>query len=241
LGSNDERLSHYSVAVRFALPLDGMDNVLVAAPSFRQDVLDYGGPVDTPRNLYTTGVNFTWRKKLNRRWSLLAMVTPGIRSDFETSENAFRLFGLGTATYRWVPDRLDVTLGAVYLDRDDIPLLPVIGFNWTPSPLWRIEMNFPRPRIARRIDKRGGRSETWVYTGAALGGNTWAVRRANGLDDELTLRDFRWVFGWEKLRSGGRGVFVETGWAFGRAVEYESDQIERDLDDSLFIRGGLTF
>lgn len=240
LGGNGENLTHYRVETRFALPLDGMDNVLIAAPSFRQDILDYGGPVDTPENLYNVGVNFTWMKKLSDRWRLLAMVTPGVRSDFQTSENAFRLFGLGTATYSWVPNKLDVTLGAVYLDRDDIPLLPVIGFNWTPAPWWKIEMNFPRPRIARRIDKQGACSETWVYTGVALGGNTWAVERANGADDELTLRDYRWVLGWEHLRSGGRGLFFETGAAFGRVIEYESDGIERDLDDALFFRGGIT-
>src|SRR5690606_12700948 len=106
---------------------------------------------------------------------------------------------------------LDLSLGVVYLDRDDIPLLPVAGFTWTPSPQWQIDINFPRPRIARRIDKRGGLSESWVYTAVGLGGNTWAVERADGSDDVLTMRDYQWIFGWEHRRSGGRGLFVEAG------------------------------
>lgn len=240
LGDGDLGLAHYNLAVRFAVPIDGMDNVVIIAPSIRHDVVNSSGAIDLPSNLYDAGVNFTWRRKLSERWNLMAMATPSIRSDFQTSNDAFRLFGLGLLTYDWVPNRLSISMGAVYLDRDDIPLLPALGFTWTPTPLWRVEANFPRPRIARRIDKQGALSESWIYSGVALGGNTWAVERANGTDDVLNIRDIQWVFGWEHIREGGRGLFFEAGAAFGRSVEYESTGQEVDFDDSLFFRGGIT-
>jgi len=240
LGNSSLGIAHYDAAVRFAVPLDGMDNVIIASPSFRHEMLDSDVLADLPDDLYVTGVNFTWLKTISDSLRLTTMISPSIRSDFQSSEDAFRLFGLALVTYEWIPDRLDASFGVVYLDRDDIPILPAIGFTWTPKPWWRIDANFPRPRIARRIDKCGSESESWIYTGVALGGNTYAVERADGSDDILNLRDYQWIFGWEHLRSGGRGLFVEAGAAFGRSLEYERDQLEVDFRDSLFIRGGLT-
>lgn len=238
-GSDALSIAHYDLSVRFGIPLDGMDNVLVIAPSFRQEMIDGPANIDIPDNLFVTGVNFTWMKKYSDRWKSLAMVTPSIRSDFDTSDDAFRLFGLGLMTYTLVPKKLDASLGVVYLGRDDIPLLPAAGITWTPKPWWLFDLNFPRPRIAYRTAKDGGYSEDWFYTGVALGGNTWAVQRANGNSDVLTLRDYQWVFGWEHLRPGGRGLFIETGAAFGRSLEYEQGGEEVDFDDALFVRLGI--
>lgn len=239
-GSDALTISHYELSARFALPIDGMDNVLLIAPHFREDVVDAPAGVDIPDSLYQTGVSFTWLKTLSPRWKATTIVSPSVRSDFQTSDDAVRVFGLGMLTYRYIPETLDLSFGAVYLDRDDIPLLPVLGFNWTPTPQWQIDINFPRPRIARRVAKRGGVSESWIYTAVGLGGNTWAVERADGSHDVLTLRDYQWMFGWEGLRSGGRGWFIEGGAAFGRALEYQETDEEVDFDDALFVRMGIT-
>lgn len=238
-GSDALTISHYDVSARFAMPIDGMENVLLITPAFRQEFVDAPVGVDIPDSLYVTGVSLMWMKTLSERWKSTAIVAPSVRSDFQTSEDAFRIFGLGILTYRYTPD-LDLSFGAVYLDRDDIPLLPVLGLTWTPTPEWKFDINFPRPRISRRIDKCGAHSESWVYTGVGLGGNTWAVERADGSDDVLTLRDYQWIFGWEHLRSEGRGMFVEGGASFGRTLEYENTDEEVDFDDALFIRAGIT-
>lgn len=239
----DYRLSqaHYELTTRFAVPIDGMENVLIIAPSIREEIIDAPVGIDIPDSLYNAGVNFTWLKTLSSQWKLTAMLTPSVRSDFNTSEEAFRLFGLGMLTYSYIPDTLDASFGVVFLDRDDIPLLPVLGFTWRPNPFVRIDANFPRPRIAYQTAKCGGESESWVYTGVALGGNTWAVERADGSNDVLTLRDYQWVFGWEHIRSGGRGMFVEAGSSFGRSLEFESNTPGADFDSAAFIRGGLNF
>jgi hypothetical protein len=241
-GGNDKlAISHYEATVRFGIPIDGLDNVLIIAPSFRQEFIDSQAAVDIPDQLFVTGVNFTWLKKYSDRWRALAMVAPSIRSDFQSSDEAVRIFGLGMLTYSFIPQTLDGSLGVVYLDRDDIPVLPALGLKWTPKPWWQFDLNFPKPRIAYRTDKCGGTSEDWIYTGVALGGNTWAVERANGNHDVLTLRDYQWVFGWEHLRDRGRGLFVETGFVFGRSLEFERGGEQVDFDDALFLRMGLNF
>ncbi len=162
------------------------------------------------------------------------------RSDMTTSENAFRLFGLGVANWQVGPT-WSLAAGAVYLDRADLGLLPVLGVTWTPSPWWKLELTMPRPRLSRRLWKQSSEAEAWTYLAAELGGNTWAVTRADGARDELSLRSIEIQGGYEVIRAGNRGWFIEGGYAFARRLEYEADSVELDLADAIFFRGGWRF
>jgi hypothetical protein len=136
---------------------------------------------------------------------------------------------------------LSLSLGVVYFDRADFRLLPAVGASWTPTPRWRIDATMPRPRIARRLWKQGGQAEGWAYFGGMIGGNTWAVSRDSGKTDELTLRDLRVLFGYEVLRNGNRGLYLESGYAFDRKIEYERQDIDISLDAGLFLVAGWKF
>ena len=239
-GSDALTIADYEALVRLAIPLGSFQNVLVVTPSFRQHVIDAPASVDLPNSVYETGLSFFYRKQITERFTLLSTVAPSVRSDFKTDDDGIRIFGLGLIVWDWVPDVLQFSFGAVYLDRDDIPLLPAIGIDWSPTPDWKLELRFPRPRLLRRLAKNGPISETWAFAAFSLGGNTFAVRRANGIDDELTLRDFRAVLGVEQIREGGRGYFVEAGLAFGRSMEYQSGD-EQEFDPGGFVAAGWTF
>jgi len=143
--------------------------------------------------------------------------------------------------WKLVPDKLSMTGGAIYTGRQDFPMLPMMGLLWIPSPLWKLDIQFPSPRISRRLMKDGANSETWGYLAGVFGGNTWAVRRANGTDDQLTLRDLRLVLGVEHLLTENRGVFVETGWVFSRSMEYGNTPGQINFGDALLLRAGIQF
>ena len=51
-------------------------------------------------------------------------VSPAYSSDFQSSDNALRIRGRAFATWQWVPEELTLLFGVVYLDRNDLPLLP---------------------------------------------------------------------------------------------------------------------
>ena len=228
------------VRADFGIPLGSMDNLIGLRPYFRADQLQSLNSLDVPTALYNTGLNILHQRKWNPVFSSTVVVTPSIRSDFTTSSNAFRVFGLALMNWKCRSD-LTLSLGAVYFDRADFNLLPAFGVVWTPTPEWKIDATMPRPRIFHRLWKQGGEAEGWAYLGASIGGNTWAVTRDSGLTDELTIRDFRFMGGYEVVEKGNRGHFVEAGLAFGRTVEYERQDIELDLDAGLYLDAGIKF
>ncbi len=238
---NDLNISHLSTSTSFAVPLGSFDHLLILTPNFRVDFLDGPTQVDAPPQLYQAGVKLFWRKKLHDRWGVSVLLNPAVRSDFDTTEDTVRIFALALASWQWVPDKLKLSFGVVYLDRDDIPILPAIGLLWTPTPDWRFDLLFPRPKASYRLFQNSYHSETWCYVGGGLGGNTWAVRRASGASDELTLRDFRVALGLERLVDGGSSSFIEAGFVFGRTLEYQSSNQQFDFNDAFLIRGGFTY
>ncbi len=233
-------ISSQEVRASFGLPLGSLDNILGLRPYFRVDHLNGPTGVAVPETLYDTGVAIFNQKTWRPRISTTLLLTPSVRSDFTTSENAFRLFGLGLVNWQARED-LSLSLGVVYLDRADLSLLPAFGATWTPSPCWKIEATMPRPRIARRMWKNGGDSEAWAYVAGAIGGNTWGVTRTGNAKDELTIRDLRLLMGYEIIQAGNRGLYIEGGYAFDRSIEYERADIDVSLSDGLFFVAGWKF
>lgn len=237
----DLSLTTMEVNSGFAVPLGSFENLLVVTPTFRTDLVQAEPGIDIPGTLYETGVRFFHRKELSEELSSMILVSPLIRSDFTTSDNAVRIFGLALLSWEAVPSELTLSGGAVFLGRDDLPVLPAVGLRWTPEPRWRLDLQFPQPRLSYLVAKQGTQSEHWIYLGGALGGNTWAVTRDSGISDDLTLRDYRFVVGAEQVLAENRGGFVEIGWVFGRSMEYTNSTYERDFDDTFILRAGLSF
>ena len=225
----------------FAVPFGSMDHVISFTPFFRMDQLNAVPSLDVPDSLYETGVKSFWKKVQNERLTMMVLFTPSVRSDFQSSQQALKLFGMALLQWKLVPEKLSMTGGAVYTGRQDYPVLPAMGLYWTPSPLWKLDIQFPFPRISRRLLKDGDKSETWAYLSGVFGGNTWAVKRASGQDDQLTLRDLRLVLGVEHLLRENRGVFVETGWVFSRSMEYTNTPGQIDFGDAILLRAGIQF
>lgn len=225
----------------FAVPLDGTDNVISFTPYIRADFLQAAAALDLPDTLYDTGVKMFWRRPINERLGANLLITPSVRSDFQTSEGAFRLFGMGLLTWRWIPETLSIFGGVVYTGRDDFPVLPAMGLLWTPAPDWRYDIQFPSPRISHRLFRHGSDSETWAYLSGVFGGNTWAVKRASGASDQLTISDLRLVTGIEHLQAGNKGVFLEIGYVFNRSLEYKDVPFQQDLDASWMLRTGISY
>ena len=120
-------------------------------------------------------------------------------------------------------------------------MLPAIGFKYTPSRRTTYDLRFPESRISWRLTKNGSHSESWLYVSGGFGGNTWAVTRNDGSNDELSLNYLRLLVGAEYLLDGGGRMFIETGGAFNRRLEYESDQSEQTFANAVILQGGINY
>jgi hypothetical protein len=233
--------SFLDLGIGTGIPMGSFDNILGVTPRFRVDWIESAPQIDIPEQLYEFELQFFYRRTIRDRLSLLAIVSPAIRSDLSTSDEAFRLFSLGLLNWECIPDRLTLSAGAVVLGRADLPVLPALGVVWTPNPRTKLDLRFPLTRLSSRVSKHGGESETWVYLAGGIGGNTWAVTRATDEVDELSLRDYRLTAGWERLVNGGGGCFAELGLALGRRLEYERSNSTLSFDDAALISAGWRY
>lgn len=222
------------------LPIQPPEKMLMVRPVFEYTRLNAEALFDTPQDLYRLGLNMMWLQKLNDRWNLSLALNPSLNSDGHSFGDSVQLFGMAAFQWDWKPDKLQLTFGAVHTGRSDIPVLPAAGFRWTPSERWDVNIMMPRPKVSYRLTEEG-ESSSWIYWSGALGGGTWDVRRASGRTEEFSFREFQTVVGYEWRATRYRKLFAELGGAFGRRLEYETSEIEQSMNESVFLRCGLTY
>jgi len=224
-------------------PFPSRRSPLVVTPGFAVAYLDEPAGVDLPARVYEATVQFRWWKRFTPRFGIDFAVTPGVFGDFDQSgDEALRTPGHVAARFEWTPN-LDVVLGAAYLDRDDVSVLPIGGVVWTPHEDLKLELVAPRPRIARRVYWWGACTEEvqdWAYVAGEFGGGTWAIRRATG-DDVLTYHDFRAILGLERKALGGLDGRLEIGYVFGRELQFAGGAPDVEPEDTVMVRAGLTY
>lgn len=204
--------------------------------------------VDLPEDLYETELGLAWMRRINDRWMVRFMAGTSFATDGRNnSSDAWRFRGGVFALYRRNP-KWTWTFGAIALGRNDLPVLPAVGVIHQPNPSLRYDLMMPRPKIAFLLVDNGPRQQ-WAYFGAALNGTTYGVERADGLDDQLTYSDVRVVLGWESTPTPepgmpftrGRKIGVELGYLFSRDFDWESDGSNTSPDDTLMLRGTVSF
>jgi hypothetical protein len=240
-GMGDNNLQLQSI---FALPCPTTKSPLVITPGFAVDYLQGPTGADLPPRLYQSYVDFRWLSQVTPTLGLDLAITPGVFSDFDQeSSKAFRLQGHGAAAWTW-NETTKLVAGVAYLDRPDVELIPIGGIIWTPSDNVKFDLIFPHPRISRRVfwtDQTSDESQDWVYIAGEFTGDAWAIRRTDGLNDQVVISDYRLVFGMERKVAGGLSSHVEIGYVFGRRIKYSSDTPDFHPSDTVMLRGGLTY
>ena len=187
------------------LPCPTREYPLLITPGFAVHYLDGPAAVALPPQLYDAYLEFRWLGHVTPRLGYDVAVTPAVDSDFrQHSSQALRVTGHGIAAWTCSPT-LTLVLGADYLDRTDVPLLPVAGLVWKPNDNAKFELVFPQPKISHRFYWNGIVNqdiEDWIYIGGELGGGTWAIQRGDGANDVFSYRDLRVFLGVERKAFG---------------------------------------
>ncbi len=244
LPSNDEQglgLVEIRTFVTVAVPLPTRDFPLLITPGFDVTSLDGPASPDLPPQLYAAYLDGMWLPKLNERWLGILSIAPGVYSDFDAvQEDALRIKAKGLVRYDWVPGRVQVLAGILYLHRFSVNLLPAGGIVWDPHDDLHLELLFPRPKAAYRW-AASTLHEDWVYVAGEFGGDTYSIRRGLESWDMLELLDWRAFVGFERKRPGGGSLRLEGGYVFGREIEFASGQGDRQLADTILLRAGFDF
>jgi hypothetical protein len=189
--------------------------------------------VALPPRLYDFELGYQSKTSLSEKFSYDFGLSVGIYSDFEDSARdgvrfPAHLVGMVHPNENW-----DWVFGVEYLDRDDIKMLPVIGFIWhdTSLPGLRIEAVFPRPRIDLQIQ-----NNMRLYWTARLGGGSWDIEMPDETNDVFTYRDYQILMGLESLSKDKKLNAWEFGFVFSRHIEFRNRSDEVNLDEAFVLR-----
>jgi hypothetical protein len=234
----------------FAVPAFGLQTPFLITPGFALHL--FNGPdhltpafPDLPPQTYDAFLDVGWNPQVNNWFSAELGVRPSVSTDFDHfASDSFRIMGRGIGVVRITP-ALAAKAGVVYIDRNDIKLLPVAGVVWDPSPDAHYEIVFPRPKLARRWIALANH-QLWYYVAGEYGGGSWTVVREGPPEfvDSVDYNDIRVLLGLEWLpetQSGQRG-FLEIGYVFERELFYVNrSPAVLELDDTFMFRGGIAF
>lgn len=227
-----------------AMPCPTRDSPLVITPGFAVHNLDGPMHVDLPPNLFEVYTQFRWLSQVTPEWGLDFALSPGVFSDFKQSYNdAFRLTGHGAAAWTY-NDKTKFVIGAAYLDRPDVNVIPIGGVIWTPYEDTKFDLIFPHPKISKRIhrwDTPDKNKETWGYMAYEFAGDAWAMSHSNGRSDMVVLSDNRLIFGLERKTYGGLTASFEVGYVFGRRIRFNSHPHNFYPEDTVLLRCGLMY
>lgn len=241
LGINEAEAATTLTIANFA----GGTQPIRISPGFIWDFLS--GPdtavtgADLPALVYSAYIATDYITDPTRQAGMEANVAIGMYSDFSNvSSDSWRITGtlLG---WKQVNSYSTAKLGIEYYDRVDIKLLPAIGVFMAPNPDLKLDIYFPRPKLAQRIqyfNKYNG----WAYIGAEYGGGSWTVELPGPISDQVDINDVRAFFGAEWV--GPRSVtgFFEFGYVFERNLIYRTDVSDKiKLQDAYMVRTGIAF
>jgi hypothetical protein len=189
--------------------------------------------VPLPPRLWDFVLGYQNRSTIGDRFSYDLASSIGVYSDFEDSARE-GVRPLGHAVGSWHrSDLWDWVLGVDYLNRDDFKILPVMGCSWhnPSSSNWRLDLVFPRPRIGYSLS-----SSRRIYLCGLLGGGTWDIEMPRDTNDVMTYRDYRILFGHERLTPAGNTAATEIGIVFNRQLDMRHSLQQVEFDDAFIIR-----
>lgn len=196
--------------------------------------------VDLPAQAYSAYGAFDYQTPWDRQFGAEVNFTIGVYSDFDNvNSDSIRLTGVGLGRYR-VTNTATIKAGVEYLDRLDVKIIPAVGLFLMPTPDLRLDIYFPRPRLARRIHNYGN-YEVWAYVGGEYGGGSWTIERMGSMEDQVDINDMRVFLGFDWLGPNGVTGFFEGGYVFERELVFASMPGPIQISDTYMLRTGFAF
>ena len=246
-GNSDPRslgINDAEVSVTFAFPnFLTSGQPLFITPAFAIHCWDgpKNGVDDLPGSAYSAYLDLQHSTDPNLQIGAELGARVGVYSDFDSvTSESIRWQGIALALLRLTPT-MTLKAGVMYIDRNDIKILPAGGLTWTPNPQLRVDLFFPQPRISQYVSTVGT-YEVWWYAAGEYGGGAWTVTPGPGDQFQgIDINDIRVSLGLEWSSPRGINGFVEGGYVFHRYIVYTNPYREFDLDSTWMVRAGVSF
>ena len=198
---------------------------------------------DLPPSTYDVFLDAAWNPQFTPLFGAELGIRVGIYTNWDVLVwQSWRIMGRAVGTLQLTPT-MQGKAGIVYLDRNQVKLLPVVGMTWVPNANARYDILFPTPKAAWRLSEVANRS-LWGFVAGEYGGGAWTFRRSTGQISPFDYNDIRITLGGElvpKTPQGLSGTF-EVGYVFYRQLFYVDGPPQiQDLPDSWMLRLGLAY
>jgi hypothetical protein len=197
---------------------------------------------DLPARVYDLYLDMNWQTRWNPWLATEFRLAPGFNTDFKVSPpDGFRAHAhaLGMIT---LSSELQAVFGAEYINRNDIKILPAVGFLWQPAEDLQCRLVFPHPKIAFCFS-HWGKTDFWAYVSGEYGGGTWAYKYLHGeKTDWVEYSDYRIMIGIERRGAEeANRSFIEVGYLFERHINFVSALPDFTPKDTFLVRIGHRF
>lgn len=233
--SNDLELNRIEISNTFTYPLFGnIDAPLLITPGFVFNFFDDSSLEPFPGEVYDAYLDVAWYPQVSEGFGFELGLRTGVWTDFEeVSSDSVRILGRGLVVMRVGPTA-EFLIGAVYLDRRRVKLLPAGGIRCRPSPDLEINAVFPNPSVRRRFNTTGT-TDWWGFVAGEYGGGSWTHDdQPNGFD----YNDLRASAGVEFETQSQVQGFFEVGFVFDRHF-YLAGPVAPEFDETVMLRAGL--
>lgn len=244
-GPDEFETNVFDTWATFAIPfVQSIEQPTLITPGFAFNFWEGPTPApDLPPRVYDAYLGAAWKPEFSPTLAADVFFRIGVYSDFEfVNDKSVRIQGGGVGLYRIGP-KLQIAVGAWYIDRYRVKLLPAGGLIWTPGPNTRFEIVVPNPKLAWRLPAIRN-TDVWAYVAGEYGGGSWTVARTIGTDavqDGVDYSDLRFIVGIEGKSMRGLTSFLEVGYVFERSIFFLSKTPTYLPNTTVMLRAGFTY
>jgi len=244
---NSVKFQKYSFRLTIPKRLNKRGSFLINKIEYAKTDIDYSsgpGILKDLERFHTVSYTLGYRRPLKNNWSLVAMLTPTLSSNFQSSLEWEDLKLRGVVMFtKPIKPSLRLSLGLMYGATTGVPLpLPMFSMMWKPAPKWEVNVGFPRFGVNYAMGPK-----TNIGADLFMVGDNFTLTKdlyfTENKIDNIRIMNLGGGLNLSQKLSKYLKLRVQTGYTFYRKFEFlgGSDSVlDYNLDNDLYLKVGLS-